>query len=229
MPGWSCTTEQPLRPKIHATGKTARMMSQSGMIGSAFSRSLNLGMVKRPPTRTSGSALMNFHVTTPMRPPMKPPNDDRPVHGMRRVHGAFLISSELSFADCKPTSGFAPAPSPRVVPRPMFTFVVAGLWNSACASVLTAMNSTPPTLLLIMRETALLPPPPTPTTRITAFGAMSGRTSWYPLLDEVEPSALAGAEGVNPLPPEDDFEPENRERNVSDMGTGGRKTEEVKK
>ena len=44
---------------------------------------------------------------------------------------------------------------------------------SACASVLTEMNSTPSSCSSIMRLTALPPPPPTPTTFIRAF--------WTPL------------------------------------------------
>ena len=43
----------------------------------------------------------------------------------------------------------------------------------ACASVLTEMNSTPPSWSSIMRLTALPPPPPTPTTFMRAV--------WTPL------------------------------------------------
>jgi hypothetical protein len=44
----------------------------------------------------------------------------------------------------------------------------AGLARSACASVLTTMNSTPVMPAFTIRVTALLPPPPTPTTLIRA-------------------------------------------------------------
>jgi hypothetical protein len=40
--------------------------------------------------------------------------------------------------------------------------------RSACASVLTAMNSTPVSPASTIRLTAFVPPPPTPTTLITA-------------------------------------------------------------
>ena len=53
------------------------------------------------------------------------------------------ISSRCSSAACRPTSGSLPAPSPRVSWRPMSSLMSASLISSACASVFTAMNSTP--------------------------------------------------------------------------------------
>ena len=78
------------------------------------------------------------------------------------------ISSRWASAAAAPTSGSLPAPRPRVSSRPMSSFTSASLINSACASVLTAMNSTPLSPASIIRLTALTPPPPMPTTLITA-------------------------------------------------------------
>jgi hypothetical protein len=51
---------------------------------------------------------------------------------------------------------------------PMWIFRSASHIERACASVLTAMNSTPRTPASIIRLTALVPPPPMPQTLITA-------------------------------------------------------------
>jgi len=67
-----------------------------------------------------------------------------------------------------PTSGFEPAPNPRVVSRPMSSFTSASDISNACASVFIAMNSTPRRPDSIIRFTALTPPPPIPMTLITA-------------------------------------------------------------
>src|SRR3989338_5195518 len=77
-------------------------------------------------------------------------------------------------------------------------------------SVFTAMNSTPWTLFSTIRFTALLPAPPVPSTRISAPGDISGRTSCV-VTEEAE------------CAPELELlllEPEKRERSVSDMGMG---------
>jgi len=81
---------------------------------------------------------------------------------------ASLSSSRLSSAASRPMRGSAPAPRPRVIVPPMWIFTSASQPVSACASVLTAMNSTPRTPWSIMRLTALEPPPPTPMTLMTA-------------------------------------------------------------
>ena len=78
------------------------------------------------------------------------------------------ISSRWSSAACRPTSGAAPAPRPRVSSRPTSSLTSASLMSSAWASVLIAMNSTPLRPTSIMRLTALTPPPPIPTTLMTA-------------------------------------------------------------
>src|ERR687883_218424 len=50
----------------------------------------------------------------------------------------------------------------------MWILTSASHMSSACASVLTAMNSTPERPASTIRLTAFVPPPPTPTTLITA-------------------------------------------------------------
>src|SRR4029079_3011911 len=82
--------------------------------------------------------------------------------------GASLIPSRDSAAAPAPTSGLAPAPSPLVRLWPMPILTSASQACSACASVLTATNSTPRRPASTMRLTAFDPPPPTPTTLITA-------------------------------------------------------------
>ena len=52
--------------------------------------------------------------------------------------------------------------------EPMWIFTSASVIASDCASVLTAMNSTPERPASTMRLTALVPAPPTPTTLMTA-------------------------------------------------------------
>src|SRR5207247_661148 len=78
-------------------------------------------------------------------------------------------SSRFSSIACRPISGRAPAPSPRVSFFPICTFTSALLLSRACASVFTEMNSTPWSPSSTMRFRALPPPPPTPTTFIRAF------------------------------------------------------------
>ena len=79
------------------------------------------------------------------------------------------ISSALSDIACRPISGRAPAPRPRVSSFPIWTLRWAPDSFNAWASVLTAMNSTPSSSSSIMRLTALPPAPPTPTTFIFAL------------------------------------------------------------
>jgi hypothetical protein len=50
----------------------------------------------------------------------------------------------------------------------MWIFTSASLISNACASVFTAMNSTPVSPASTIRLTAFVPPPPTPITFRTA-------------------------------------------------------------
>ena len=81
---------------------------------------------------------------------------------------ASVITSSLSSAALRPTSGCPPAPSPRVNFGPSWITVSAFVLLKACTSVLAAMNSTPETPSSTMRLMAFPPPPPTPITLITA-------------------------------------------------------------
>src|SRR5580658_8051454 len=56
----------------------------------------------------------------------------------------------------------------------MSSLMSASLIKRACASVFTAMNSTPRRPVSIMRFTAFTPAPPTPTTLITAMKLWPG-------------------------------------------------------
>ena len=97
-----------------------------------------------------------------------PPPSPAVTNTMSAPRTASFSSSRLSSAASRPTRGSAPAPRPFVMVPPMWIFTSASHIDSACASVLTAMNSTPRTPASIIRLTALVPPPPTPTTLMTA-------------------------------------------------------------
>src|ERR1051326_7190210 len=75
---------------------------------------------------------------------------------------AAASASRLISAARSPCCGSPPAPRPRALRPPIWILRIAGDMGSACASLLTAMNSTPCTPVSTMRLTALLPPPPTP-------------------------------------------------------------------
>ena len=106
--------------------------------------------------------------TTGAPPVPVPPPLPAVMNTMSAPLSTSSISWRCSSAAWRPTSGSLPAPSPRVSSRPMSSFTSASLMSSACASVLTAMNSTPFSPASIMRLTALTPPPPMPTTLMTA-------------------------------------------------------------
>ena len=78
---------------------------------------------------------------------------------------------------CRPISGRAPAPRPRVSFVPIWILMSDLDIASAWASVFTEMNSTPPSCSSIIRLTALPPPPPTPTTFIRAVCAALSSSS----------------------------------------------------
>ena len=97
-----------------------------------------------------------------------PPPSPAVTNTMSASASASRISARLSSAAWQPTSGFAPAPRPRVSSSPMWIVLSASDMSRACRSVFTAMNSTPRTPASTMRFTAFVPPPPTPTTLMTA-------------------------------------------------------------
>src|SRR5881397_3826511 len=66
-----------------------------------------------------------------------------------------------------------PPPIPRVTPIPSWILRAAADNDSACASVLVAMNSHPAMFERTILLTALPPAPPTPTTVIRGFSSCS--------------------------------------------------------
>ena len=124
------------------------------------------GRVTTPTVRAPASRAIL--ATTGAAPVPVPPPSPAVTKTMSAPSSAAVISSMWSSAALRPTAGSAPAPRPCVSSRPMSSFVSASDMSRACASVLTAMNSTPLRPTSIIRFTALTPPPPTPTTLITA-------------------------------------------------------------
>ena len=106
--------------------------------------------------------------TTGAPPVPVPPPSPAVTKTMSAPLSASLSSSRLSSAAARPTLGSAPAPRPRVARDPMWIFSSASVMRSACASVLTATNSTPERPASTIRVTAFVPPPPMPTTLMTA-------------------------------------------------------------
>ena len=116
----------------------------------------------------SAPSLREMLATTGAPPVPVPPPSPAVTNTMSAPLSTSSISSRWSSAALLPTSGCAPAPSPRVSSRPTSSLTSASLISRACASVFTAMNSTPLRPTSIIRLTALTPPPPTPTTLMTA-------------------------------------------------------------
>ena len=116
----------------------------------------------------SAPSLRAMDATTGAPPVPVPPPSPAVTKTMSAPLRTSSISSRWSSAAWRPTSGLAPAPSPRVSSRPTSSLTSASLISSAWASVLIAMNSTPLRPTSIMRLTAFTPPPPMPTTLMTA-------------------------------------------------------------
>src|SRR5467141_1265829 len=121
----------------------------------------------------------------PVPPPMPQVTNTRSA-----PWSACSTSSRFSSIACRPISDRAPAPSPRVSFFPICTLTSALLLSSACASVLTEMNSTPRTPSSTIRLSALPTPPPTPTTFMralcaTVFPSSNIRSSPPPRSQEV--------------------------------------------
>ena len=118
-------------------------------------------MVSAPRSRAISATMGAAPVPVP--PPMPAVTNTRSA-----PLSAWAISSRLSSAALRPTSGTAPAPRPLVSFSPIWILVCAPERASAWRSVLMAMNSTPRSPASTMRFTALVPPPPQPTTLIEA-------------------------------------------------------------
>mmetsp|Transcript_20233 Transcript_20233/g.47079 ORF Transcript_20233/g.47079 Transcript_20233/m.47079 type:complete len:335 (-) Transcript_20233:472-1476(-) len=183
----------PCRRMSSATANARSMGVSSGIISnkrslettitvSTFSLSRSMAptacFMRRLPSKTKGfvtmptvrhPASLATSATTGAAPdPVPPPIPDVTKH--RSVPATTSpISLRDSSAAMRPMSGFPPAPKPRVTPAPIFSTLapLALLRPKACASVLRAQKSTPPTAVSSMRSTALLPPPPTPMTLMT--------------------------------------------------------------
>ncbi len=117
----------------------------------------------RMPSSLATSATIGA-APVPVPPPMP-----AVMNTMSAPASTSAMRSRSSSAAWRPISGFAPAPRPLVMPEPSCSTVREEMSESACASVLAQMNSTPSTQPPIMCFTALPPPPPTPTTLMTAL------------------------------------------------------------
>ena len=122
------------------------------------------GLVTTPtvstPLRRAASA-MTGAAPVPVPPPMP-----AAMKTMLQPSSASSMSSTVSSAAALPTSGRAPAPRPPVMSGPSWMRFSADELDSACASVLATMNSTPSISAAIMFAIALPPAPPTPITMI---------------------------------------------------------------
>ncbi|MCY1225819.1 hypothetical protein D9M72_380260 [compost metagenome] len=178
------------------TWSAERKASRTDTLRSLMDRRRSLGITIRVSTSSRRASMpasaeparrrpskVNGRVTTPMvrapseramrattgAPPVPvPPPSPAVTKTMSAPRMTSSISSAWSSAACLPTSGFAPAPRPRVSSRPTSSLTSASLMSRAWASVLIAMNSTPRRPTSIMRLTAFTPPPPMPTTLMTA-------------------------------------------------------------
>ena len=124
------------------------------------------GLVTTPMVRAPTA--MATSATTGAAPVPVPPPSPAVMKTMSAPSMASSISPRCSSAAWRPISGSPPAPRPLVSSRPMSNFTSASLMSRACASVFTAMNSTPRMPASIIRLTALTPAPPMPITLITA-------------------------------------------------------------
>src|SRR5450631_204662 len=105
-----------------------------------------------------------------------PPPSPAVMKTMSAPSSASIRASRLISAARSPCCGSPPAPRPLPLRPPMVILRIADDIWSACASVFTAMNSTPWTPVSTIRLTALLPPPPTPTI-LTSVNPRAG-DSW---------------------------------------------------
>jgi len=110
---------------------------------------------------------------TGVAPVPVPPPSPEVMNTMWLSESALRISSALSSAASRPIRGFAPAPSPSVMPSPSWMRVSARETSSAWASVFAAMKVTPCSPERIMLLMALPPAPPTPITLILADFSLS--------------------------------------------------------
>jgi len=118
-------------------------------------------------------ALFAISATTGAAPVPVPPPMPAVMNNMSRPSRLFAISTRLSSAASRPTSGSAPAPNPLVLFGPSCIFASTPDLSRSCTSVFAAMTRTPLKMSFsdasracIMRLTALPPAPPMPMTPI---------------------------------------------------------------
>ena len=136
------------------------------------------GLVTTPTVNAPTS--LAHSATTCAAPVPVPPPMPAVTKTMSAPLSTSMICSRDSSAAFSPISGFAPAPKPLVSFSPIWIRVSALESINACASQLTAINSTPFTPAVIIRFTALLPPPPTPITLMLANASNSSNIFFVP-------------------------------------------------
>ena len=138
--------------------------------------------IRREPSKKKGlvttatvrqpCSLARSATTGPAPVPVPPP---RPAarKTMSAPSTTAWMASIFSSAACRPSSGLAPVPNPRVVSQPSWTLVWALDFSRSWQSVLKTMNSTPVRPDSIMLLTAFPPAPPRPMTLILADWPLS--------------------------------------------------------
>src|SRR5690606_2919785 len=145
------------------------------------------GLVTTPAVRLP--LLRAVSAITGAAPVPVPPPMPAARNTMLQPSSARSISSTVSSAAARPTSGREPAPRPRVMSGPSWMRCSAIELLSAWASVLATMKSTPSISAWIMLATALPPAPPTP---MTAIRGRSSSTEGGPMLMLIRCSPRGG-------------------------------------
>src|SRR3954470_24918445 len=162
----SCVTSSPstssslsFRITISESTCGASASMPASAIFMRFEPSKVKGLVTTPtvrmPSERATSAITGA-APVPVPPPMP-----AVMNTMCAPATASSMRSRSAIATARASSGLAPAPRPL---EPSWIWFAALLRERTCASVLTAMNSTPCTPWSIMWFTALPPAPPTPIT-----------------------------------------------------------------
>jgi hypothetical protein len=126
---------------------------------------LTTATVREPSSRLNSA-------TTGAPPVPVPPPMPAAMKTMSAPCSTCWMRSVSSWAAFLPTSGSPPAPKPRVVVAPNWSFTGARLRSRAWESVLAAMKSTPTIWEVIMSLMALPPAPPMPRTLILADSSL---------------------------------------------------------
>jgi len=111
-----------------------------------------------------------------------PPHIQAVIKSISVSSSSFLMSSALSSAAFLQISKFAPAPSHLVIFKPIFIFLGARLFSSACASVFTLINPTHSIHSCIILFIVFPQAQPAQITLILAQGMNSGVISFIAIL-----------------------------------------------